>query len=331
MKCITLFFLSISIFITVEAQTHSADQYRIADSIAGIYSGHSLYNLPDLANKLTTQMPGEHDKIRSIYTWVSTNISNDFDTYFRNKIKRWKYRNDPKKLAVWNKKISQVIFKNLLTEHKSICSGYAYLIQELAQHAGLDCKIINGYGKNNEKEILQKGNPNHSWNAIKIDGEWLFIDATWSSGMYKMEERKFVKDYDDTYFLVRPELFLLNHYPIDIADAHTGKVPNLTTFLESPYIKKSAIQLGISPVNLLQHKIWLNKGDNLLIMLQTDKPESIDQIDLKMNKIPVSAIVSKPGSTIISIQYKMQKAGSFLVEVYLNNHKAVSYRLTVKK
>ncbi|MEL6557927.1 MAG: transglutaminase domain-containing protein, partial [Bacteroidota bacterium] len=206
---LSLFLMLVLTEVYSQDQVKQAKSYRKADSIAGLYPGHSLYNLPELAHKLTGDLTNERDQIRAIYTWVSTNISNDFDTYVRNKIKRQKYRNNRQKLTEWNSKISKVIFKNLLTEHKSICSGYSYLLDELAKHAGLNSKIINGYGKNSEKEILIEGNPNHSWNAVEIEGKWFLIDATWSSGLYKVGERKFVNNFSDTYFLVNPELFIL--------------------------------------------------------------------------------------------------------------------------
>lgn len=312
-------------------QGELAKSYRKADSIAQLYAGHSLYNLPELANKLTEPLIKERDKIRVIYTWVSTNISNDFDTYIRNKVKRRRYRNDRQKLAEWNKKISKVIFKNLLTEHKSICSGYAYLFDELAKHAGLNSKIINGYGKNSEKETLIEGNPNHSWNAVQVEGKWFFIDTTWSSGLYKIGERKFISNFRDTYFLVVPELFILNHYPVKISDAFTDHTTGLNHFLQSPYIRESAIQFGMKPMFPLSYKIELSKGDQLVIKLQLDKMKWVDRIALKINRKPVNAEVKKLNPNSISIQYDMNKKGTFSAQIYLDNEQALSYLVTVRK
>lgn len=333
MKPFTLLILLILIHSGVQAQTaeRSSNQYRKADSIARLYDGYSLYNLPELANNLTGQLTDERDKIRAIYTWVSTNISNDFDTYFRNKVKRYKYRNNQEKLSDWNRKVSRILFKNLLTEYKSICSGYAYLVNELAIHTGLKCKIINGYGKISEKEILQKGNPNHAWNAIKIDGEWFFLDTTWSSGIYKIGERKFINEFNDTYFLVSPDLFILNHYPENIIDTHTDLITDPDTFLAGPCVKKAAIQFGIVPFTPKQYNIELNRGEKLVIELGAGQLETVDQITLKINKTVVKAMVTPIDSSSISIEYEMNKTGSFPVQVCLNDEEAILYQVTVEK
>jgi uncharacterized protein (TIGR03000 family) len=39
----------------------------------------------------------------------------------------------------------------------------------------------------------------HAWNAVKLDGEWHLVDATWGAGGIK--DKQFVKKFKDYYFL----------------------------------------------------------------------------------------------------------------------------------
>ena len=52
---------------------------------------------------------------------------------------------------------------------------------------------------------------NHAYSAIKLDNKWYLLDVTWGAG--KIEDKKFIKKYDEFYFCTDPELFILNHFP----------------------------------------------------------------------------------------------------------------------
>ena len=54
---------------------------------------------------------------------------------------------------------------------------------------------------------------NHEWNAIKLNGEYYLCDVTWGSG--KVENNKFVKNYNTFYFCCPPDRFIYTHLPSD--------------------------------------------------------------------------------------------------------------------
>ncbi|MBA4058197.1 MAG: hypothetical protein C0490_26005, partial [Marivirga sp.] len=172
-----------------------------ADSVAALYPNYSLKDLRNLANKLTIPLSTEEEKFRAIYFWICNNIENDYEYYVTNKHKREKLHNDPDALKEWNRKFSVLVFNKLLSEQKTVCSGYAYLFKELAFHAGLSCVIIDGYGRTAEANIGGPGIANHSWNAIQLNKKWYLCDATWSSGAIDTQNGSFVKRFDDAYFL----------------------------------------------------------------------------------------------------------------------------------
>jgi transglutaminase/protease-like cytokinesis protein 3 len=181
-----------------------------ADSIAECYTAHSLIDLKTLADKLTGSLLTEQEKFRAIYKWVCSNIEADYSLVIVNKQKRAKLKGD--RLSKWNKKFNAIVFETLLHQHKTVCTGYAYLVRELAGHAGLNCQIENGYAKVGGVDMNKLGAINHSWNRIQLNHKWYLCDATWSSGIFNTASGQFVKKYDEKYFLMEPSVFFQSHY-----------------------------------------------------------------------------------------------------------------------
>jgi transglutaminase/protease-like cytokinesis protein 3 len=180
-----------------------------ADSVAELYPAHSLEDLKGLADKLTAPLLTDQEKFRSIFRWVCSNIEVDYALVIQNKRNRAKLRGD--RLIRWNIKFNTVVFERLLNDHKTLCTGYAYLIRELAVHAGLRCEIVNGYAKPGGIPINGPATVNHSWNLIQLNQKWYACDATWSSGIYDRSTGKFVKRYNDRFFLSDPVVFSQEH------------------------------------------------------------------------------------------------------------------------
>ncbi len=184
-----------------------------ADSIAERLTAHPLIDLKTLADKLTSQLLTEQEKFRAIYKWVCSNIEADYELVLLNKQNRTKLSGD--QLLQWNRKFNKMVFEALQRDHKTVCTGYAYLVRELALHAGLTCVIVNGYAKHAGVDGYTLGDVNHSWNKIRLNGKWYVCDATWSSGIFNVSAGKFIKKYDDRYFLMEPTFFLQTHYTLE--------------------------------------------------------------------------------------------------------------------
>lgn len=189
--------------------------YAKADSVAAVYAGHSLDHLPLLAYRLTGSLATSKEKYRAIYVWVCRNIENDYPAFLRNRRQRAKHKNQPKALEAWNRKFSEDVFTTLRTKRKTVCTGYAYLMQSLAQLAGIRCVIIHGYAITALSP--RAGEPNHSWNAVYLEGRWYLTDATWGSGAVDVRTGTFIPRFSDQYFLADPEEFAIRHQPLDSA------------------------------------------------------------------------------------------------------------------
>lgn len=317
-------------------QTDFADiDFHRADSVAAHHQGKTLYNLPLLAYQLTTDLPTEVEQFRAIYTWVCTNISGDHDAFERNFRKRQRFRHDSLSLALWNKNFSQDVFQKLLKKQETVCTGYAYLIRELATLAGIRCEIIDGYGKSAKANIGTATAPNHSWNAVYLNQHWYLCDATWSSGYTILPDNLFVPDYNDGYFLATPSLFAKNHYPLDKAWLLMEQPVAFEDFLQGPLIYKDAFRYGISPVSPERMEVTLKQNEELILRIQT--PDSLELTDLELEihwkgstwNEQADAVLTENGD--IDIRHQFVRRGRFDVHVKFRDAYLVTYSVQVEK
>jgi hypothetical protein len=310
----------------------AAADFRRADSIAACYPRYSLRDLRALADKLTRPLSTEAEKFRAIYTWVCTNIANDYALYLKNERQRHRYTDATQRKA-WNREFSARVFRVLLEEHKTVCTGYAYLIKELAFHAGIKCEIIDGYGRTAQSNIRGEGVANHSWNAVYLNTKWYLCDATWSSGAIDAKTGRFVKKFDAVYFLMDPALFIRNHYPLDAAWTLLKSKPTLHEFLNRPLIYSSIFQYNIH--NLLPATFdvtipkantvsfqWIVGGDKQIgtIALQIKGNDSFDMIYPEIYQ----------DGNAYCFDHTFRLKGTYIVHILFNNSYACTYTVNVR-
>lgn len=307
--------------------------YAHADSVALAYLGYGVKNLPTLAYNLTHTLSTDAEKFRAIYTWVCTNIENDYYLNEENQRKRAKLKN-PVELKAWNDVMSKRMFSQLLSNQRTVCTGYAYLIKELAQFADIPCEIVDGYGRTIQSNVGGTGRLNHSWNAVQLDDVWYLCDATWSSGAVDTEKREFVKNYDDCYFLADPALFIRNHYPADTAMTMLRTKPTLSEFLGAPLIYKGAFRHHLEPVYPAILEVSIDKGDSLTFQIRRMDPSSSPTLTLAIGKLgSIQLAESSPAreeNNIVHLTHAFSYKGRYAVHVMASDELIVSYDVTVK-
>ncbi len=116
-----------------------------------------------------------------------------------------------------------------------VCGDIADLFLRMAKAAGIKVDIISGYA-GNDLTMDNFKEAGHAWNAVYINGKWLFVDATWGMGgnyrtfenvrshiehRRKVRQKKRQKNrivdesrtVDDKWFLVKPEEMIKTHFP----------------------------------------------------------------------------------------------------------------------
>ncbi len=162
--------------------------------------------LKELVTKLTSPYKTETEKVRSIFRWVTENIS--YDIYGYQNIDSiytgfWQpdyLKDDSIIKRDYNERIVNKVFK----EKKAICDGYSRLFKSLCDEANIKCEIITGIIRWQSDPIGVATKREHAWNAVLINNDWKLIDATWAIGYANHGVTKFTKLYNDFFFFPNP-------------------------------------------------------------------------------------------------------------------------------
>ena len=311
--------------------------FKKADRIALECKNERLNNLPKLSYKLTSKLTTDAERFRAIFTWICGNIANDYAYFSKNMHKRRRFKADSIKLKNWNTQFRKATLKKLIKKNKTICTGYAYLLKELANLANIECEIVHGFAKTSTINVETLDMPNHSWNTVKLDGKWYLCDPTWASGIPNPSTYQFEFQYNDGFFLSNPELFAINHFPVDekwlLIDS--GEVPTFKTFIESPIIYGKAyanLNNHIAPKKM--HNI-IRKNEKITFKYQLLKPINTKKITLLVDSGYSSETV-RPESTLIKnesliVEYKFKNTGFYDVHFLIGKDLISTYTFKVKK
>lgn len=154
-------------------------------------------NLNDLASYLKAPAQNDREIAETIFYWVAINIV---------------YYSDP----AYEMAYTEDIVETTLRTKISGCEGTARLYHQLCSSAGVECVIIFGIAKGYNFESVGSSS-NHGWNAVKLDGKWELVDATWGGGGSTEVHGKLVhvRELDMRYLFADPDDFIIDHFPED--------------------------------------------------------------------------------------------------------------------
>ena len=91
---------------------------------------------------------------------------------------------------------------------RSVCAGYANLLAAMGTASGEEIVVVGGDSRTSGGELTGQG---HAWNAARIGGRWVLLDATWDAG--PVTDGRFVKRYSTDFLFAPPEVLGLSHFP----------------------------------------------------------------------------------------------------------------------
>lgn len=149
-----------------------------------------------LAQELSRGLSSDREKAHAFYRWLGENIAYNVEGLYSGNLGD----NSP---------------EAVLRDRIAVCAGYARLFDALCKEAGLESEYVVGCTRTDGDELppsLRDSDTNHAWNAVKLDGRWQLLDPTWGAGSVG-DDRKFVREPDDEWWLVDPEVFIYSHLP----------------------------------------------------------------------------------------------------------------------
>jgi len=175
----------------------SAARFRAVDATADATPESAEQSVAALAAYLARAGSDDLTRARAFFRWIAGNI--DYDaTGFRT-------GNHGDQSA-----------DGVLRSRSSVCEGYARLTEALGAAMGLEVRVVSGWSKGYGYTTGQRfdGPTNHAWNAVRVDGRWRLMDPTWGAG-YLDQQGRFVRRFQEHYFLTAPDAFVFDHLPQD--------------------------------------------------------------------------------------------------------------------
>jgi hypothetical protein len=191
-----------------------------------------------LVQYLTAPVKTDTGKARAFYRWVTDRISYNWEGFRTNK---------------YGDNSVNTVLKTRLC----VCAGYANLYLALCKEGNVEACKIDGVAKGGLGTGPSVPN-SHVWNAVKLDGKWCLVDATWGAGGIKDDQ--FVKRFNNFYFLVPPEWLMLTHFPTNPEWFLVDPAPTCSEYDQFPAANWLFFEYGIAPADL-RHVKDLVKAD----------------------------------------------------------------------
>jgi len=184
-----------------------------------------------LAAYLTGPVTSEMLKARALFTWLAHHIRYDAAGF---------------RAGTCGPQSADAV----LAQRMSVCAGYANLFLALAEASRLETVVVSGVGKGVGYGVgrTPPAQPNHAWNAVRIDGQWRLLDSTWGAG-YLSPSGAFERAFNAHYFLTPPELFIYNHLPEDPRWQLLDSPVSMQTFLDTVQVSPAFFRYGLGLTN----------------------------------------------------------------------------------
>lgn len=306
------------------------------DSIAINYKVEGKLDPIKVSNDLTKGLVNDLDKYRVIFRWISENIEYDVKLYRMTISHDYDARLLPGKAKRWKKRFDKLYKRHTILNRMTICEGYAWILETMCREAGLSCVSVSGHVRTKDSKIGVRAKPNHAWNAIKIDNKWYLSDPTWASGWVNDILTRYVKDFDEVYFLASPDEFIANHFPTDTQWTLLYKKPSLVDFINSPIRTTGFLENKIPNYTPLEGNINLKRDSVFQFQFSINKELKSFAIEKSTyrNKEFISETIrtypiqNKEGYYVSSVSFP--ERGNYSIWIYINGKLTFIYKVFVK-
>ena len=281
-----------------------------------------------LSKKLTSSCKTDYEKVRSIFLWITDNISYHTRSVSNTRKKTWeRVVEDIEDTSSTLKPLVEHVAEIVLQRRIAVCDGYTKLFKSLCDHAGIRNEIIMGYAKSNFGSG-SKLRTNHSWNAVYVDSSWHLLDVTWASGF--VYGSLYVKSFDDYYFFTSPRHFIRDHYPEDLQWTLLNDPPLPRELYQSPFLYTEFLRQRIASFSPAKGIIDAAIGDTIRFNIESEYPKISLTVTAKagtdsLTATPVSSINGKA-----KYHYIVNDDAVKWLYVICNDEIILRYRLNVK-
>lgn len=110
----------------------------------------ALHKIQGVVRDIVSKHSGQYEQALAMHDYILQTSA--YDT----KMKHWKH---------------ETVTVDLINTHRSVCDGYTRLYHMMLSMAGIENMIVVGFGGENVS---------HSWNLVRLDGDWTHVDCTYN-------------------------------------------------------------------------------------------------------------------------------------------------------
>jgi hypothetical protein len=204
-----------------QTQEDRRNPQQIADSV----------EIARLAGTITRGAHTDSARAARLYEWVGRNLQYDVQGFLRGRL-------------------ADGTPENVYRKRVAVCGGYVALFQRLAHEVGLEAEPILGYAKGfTYRSGASTKRANHSWLAVRVNGEWRLVDPTWGGGY--VVKGKFEPRFTWDYFLIHPSELILSHYPEERDWQLLSRKLSRSEFERLPMVPRTLMDVGFDPTVIL--------------------------------------------------------------------------------
>ena len=279
----------------------------------------------ELSANITAGFETDLDKAAAIYYWVTHNVA--YDTKMVRKMLKSGMAPERITLEEAERRMEEQASVALL-QRKGVCQNYARLYRRLAMAAGLECEFIAGHSRGYFSRAGTLG-VGHAWNAVRIDGEWQLLDATWGAGGVNAKQ-KFEFKFRPGYFMPHAASFSYNHFPRDEKWQLLETPVTEEQFLAQPGTGPGFVEHGLYNLNHQESKLVLKRGNPLAVSFAAGLPvNEVFCVNMTVRKQIPCTVSTAEGLTTVSLDEKTVR-NMELSLMTMEQEVLVSYRLSVR-
>ncbi len=282
--------------------------YRRADSIALHFPKKKYKSVSEVAHVLTQDLNTEHEKFRVIFRWITDNIE-------------------------YNKTAQNVTDADkVVRKNKAVCQGFSNLLKEMCTVVNIPCESITGFTKTEIADInrsLKK--TDHAWNCVKLYDKWYLVDVTWATSKFNVVNHKFMKEFDEYYYLTPSEKFILDHYPKEKKYQFLAKPVKKSVFVKAPVYYTDYFHMQLDNINPSKGAFKWEMEKPIHIEVQSLTPLKNAAVLINADKF-VTPVELKQDFTSgkYYFDYTFIQTGKIDFTVYFNGVCMVEYLIEVK-
>ena len=234
-------------------------------------------------------------RVKAMHDYVVDRLKYDHDRLRRNDLTAESQR-------------PEVVFSSKL----AVCAGYAKLLVEMGKYTGDEIVYVVGDTRDDA------GNPSdvgHAWNAVKIEGYWYHMDATWNDPTNP--DRPSKTFYRTTYLFTPSHIFGVDHFPKDAIWQLRDTPLTRGEFLRQPLVDPAFYVAGLEFIDPKRSQVTAPRRSFTLKLGNTKRNRILTRLAAKgtpQNQSERQCKVS--GGKVVSLKCDAPSSGTYHVQLF---------------